>query len=314
MQGQLTKATQEWASLFTNLPWPRWWKAAPRWVTVLMVILVAKAAADLTWLLFAPDSQGQNSAVRGSVPAGGASGSSQPRLLSVASLHLFGVAPKETAAPRSAPIEAKETGLKLTLKGVFAANQPERAMALIADARGEEKVYKKNDVIFSGVKLYEVYPDRVILERSGNYEALYLPRDEAGRSAAGAPRVSRGPTPASRPVAQPPVRTRNIKAGKGIEELREQLSTNPQAFWQEVRIEPEYDENNQIKGYRFEHNDQALMRSMGLRPGDVIVEVNGQPLTDPSTLSGLFGTLSSATSISLGIERNGRREDLNINM
>lgn len=314
MQGQLSKATQEWASLFINLPWQRWWKAAPRWATVLMVILVAKAAADLTWLLFAPAGQNQTATVRSPAATGAANSGSQPRLLSVANLHLFGVAPKETAAPRTAPIEAKETGLKLTLKGVFAANQPERAMALIANARGEEHVYRKNDVIFSGVKLYEVYPDRVILERSGNYEALYLPRDKLGVSAGAAPAISRGPTPASRPVAEQPVRTRQIKAGKGIEELREQLSTNPQAFWQEVRIEPEYDENNQIKGYRFEHNDRALMRSMGLRPGDIIVEVNGQPLTDPSTLSGLFGTLSSATSISLGIERNGRRENLNISM
>ena len=314
MQGQLSKATQEWASLFTNLPWQRWWKAAPRWATVLMVILVAKAAADLTWLLFAPASQGESAGVRRAAPAGSATASSQSRLLNVANLHLFGVAPKEAAAPRTAPIEAKETGLKLTLKGVFAANQPERAMALIADARGDEHVYRKDDVIFSGVKLYEVYPDRVILERSGNYEALYLPREKLGMSSGAAPGVSRGPTPASRPVPEQPVRTREIKAGKGIEELREQLSTDPQAFWQEVRIEPEYDENNQIKGYRFEHNDKALMRSMGLRPGDVIVEVNGQPLTDPSTLSGLFGTLSSATSVSLGIERNGRRENLNINM
>ena len=313
MQGQLTKAAQEWASLFTNLPWQRWWKAAPRWATVLMVILVAKAAADLTWLLFAPAGQSQGAAMRVAVPAANVSSVTPSRLLNVANLHLFGVAPKETAAPRTAPIEAKETGLKLTLKGVFAANQPERAMALIADARGEEKVYRKNDVIFSGVKLYDVYPDRVILERSGNYEALYLPRDEAAK-AVGAPQISRGPTAASRPVAQAPVRSRRIKAGKDVEALREQLASDPQAFWQEVRIEPEYDDNNQIKGYRFEHNNPAIMRSMGLRPGDVIVEVNGQPLTDPSTLSGLFGTLSSAEHVSLGIERNGRREDLNIDL
>ena len=56
------------------------------------------------------------------------------------------------------------------------------------------------------------------------------------------------------------------------------------------------------------------MRALGLRPGDIILEVNGNPVSDPSVLSGLLGDLGSQTAISLGIERNGQRENLNIQM
>jgi general secretion pathway protein C len=228
---------------------------------------------------------------------------------------LFGVAVKNTAAT-DAPIEAKETGLKLTLRGVFAADNPAQALAIIADARGEEKVYRKGETIFSGVTLYQVYPDRVILERSGSFETLSLPRDKDALKSIGPRMVSpAGYTP---PVtvnsADSPARMRTVQGGAQLNALREQLASNPQEFWKNVRIEPEYDSNNQIIGYRFEHNDRQMMQALGLRPGDVIVEVNGQPVTDPSVLSGLMGQLSTATSLSLGIQRNGQRENLNINM
>jgi hypothetical protein len=60
MQGQLAKATQEWASLLTNLQWQKIWRVAPKWIAFVLVILVAKSAADLTWLIFAPNEQGKN--------------------------------------------------------------------------------------------------------------------------------------------------------------------------------------------------------------------------------------------------------------
>jgi general secretion pathway protein C len=188
-------------------------------------------------------------------------------------------------------------------------------MAIIADARGKEKVYRRNETIFSGVTLYAVYPDRVILERSGNFETLSLPRDKGNTQSGVRQQIIRSRYTRPSPVASNiPVRSRTIQAGKQLETLRNELAHNPQEFWKNVRIEPAYDSNNQIKGYKFEHNNRQIMRAMGLRPGDIIVEVNGQAVTDPSVLSGLMGQLSTATSISLGIERNGQRENLNINM
>ena len=312
MQGQLVKATQEWASLLTNLQWQKISRVAPKWITFVLVILVAKSAADLTWLIFTPSEQGSSGARRYQPLHSAAQ--TQVRLRTVSDLHLFGVAAKHVVA-QAAPIEAKKTGLKLTLRGVFAADNPAQAMAIIADARGQEKVYRKNETIFSGVTLYAVYPDRVILERSGNFESLSLPRDEDGAASKGAHQVIRSRyTPPSPTRIESPVRTRTIQAGKQLEDLRRQLTQNPQEFWKNVRIEPKYDSSNQIVGYRFQHNNRQVMRAMGLRPGDIIVEVNGQPVTDPSTLSGLLGQLSTATSLSLGIERNGQRENLNINM
>jgi len=310
MQGQITKATQEWASLITNLQWQKVWLRAPKWAAFILVVLVAKSAADMTWLVFAPN-EGKHSNVR-LYQKTQAAGPAPVRLRSISELHLFGMAAKQVVA-RDAPIEAKETQLKLTLRGVFASQDPQRAMAIIADARGQEKVYRKDETIFAGVKLYAVYPDRVILERSGNFETLSLPRDDDNKTNHSASTRTSRYTQTVTP-AQPTVRSRTIQADKQIEALREQLLRDPQEFWKSVRIEPHYDSSRQLDGYTFEHNNRQLMQAMGLRPGDVIVEINGQPVSDPSVLTGLIGQLPTASSLSLGIERNGQRENLNINM
>jgi len=312
MQGQLQKAAQEWATLFTNFPVKKWLRAAPLWISVVLVVLVAKSASELTWLIFAPEDVSLSSHQQGrSAPV--TPTTRQPRLRTVANLHLFGLASKKPVT-RTAPIDAPKTGLKLTLRGVFAASEAEKAMALIADARGKEKVYKKSEMIFSGVTLYEIYPDKVILERSGSFETLSLPRDKLSTTSRPRTTSTRTARPTAQPTSSGVVRTRTVRAGKRLENLKQELAENPQKFWENVRIEPVYGDNRQVKGYKFNHKDRQMMRALGLRPGDVIIEVNGQGVSDPSVFSSLLGDLSSQTTISLGIERNGHRENININM
>jgi general secretion pathway protein C len=155
----------------------------------------------------------------------------------------------------------------------------------------------------------------VILERGGSFETLSLPREDepvASRPAFSTRQVAR---PTTRNVPSDEVsRTRNIQAGDKLDQLKEKLTSEPAEFWKEVRIEPVQDDNSQIKGYRFSHNDPQVMRALGLRPGDVIVEVNGSPVTDPSVLTSLLTDMSSQSTLSLSIERNGQLENLNIQM
>ncbi len=312
MQGQILKATQEWASLFTNLPLKKWWRAAPTWVSFILVVLVAKSTADLTWIIFAPDEQIVASQSQQSPTP--ISRSSQPRLRTVANLHLFGEVNRKTVT--KAPLDAPKTGLKLTLRGVFAASEPAQALAMIADARGEEKVYKKNETIFSGVILHDIFADKVILERSGNFETLTLVEGKAarGKGPIRSTRGRRNQPRATAPRSSGVVRTRTIRAGKRLEDLKKKLTENPAEFMAEVQINPVFDDAKQIKGYKFTHKDRQTMRALGLRPGDVILEINGQKVSDPSVLQGLFTELKSQSNISLGIERNGHRENININM
>lgn len=306
MQVQLRKATQEWASIFSQFPWQRWWRSAPKIMEMLLVVLLAKAGAEVTWLIFAPSDEVGVAVNVAALPR--TSVAEVARLNTVANLHLFGI-PSKLAGPQGAPIDARETGLKLTLRGVFASNEPQQSMAIVADQQNNEKVYVRGDAVVAGVVLYEVYPDRVILERSGSFETLTMPRDGKDK-----PSVITPVTSIQTPVNVVPPLGPSASAAERVKDLRDSLVNQPKKFWEQVRIDPVADGGTgQIRGFRFNHRDPQVLQAMGLRPDDVIVEVNGLPATDPSVLQNLMN-MQGNQELRIGVERQGRREELRISM
>ena len=61
------------------------------------------------------------------------------------------------------PVDAPDTQLKLTLRGVFSCDNKEEARGIVADPKGNEESYGIGDAIPGNATLSEVYPDRVIL-------------------------------------------------------------------------------------------------------------------------------------------------------
>jgi general secretion pathway protein C len=95
----------------------------------------------------------------------------------IAGHHLFGRAEQNRPEVRTSPTVAPETRLKLTLSGVIAAADPQQAArAIIAGPDGQDKSYTIDDRLPGGAVVKEIYPDRVILTRSGKYETLRLLR------------------------------------------------------------------------------------------------------------------------------------------
>lgn len=298
MQAQLSKATQEWASAFVHMPWDKYWRALPKILEIVLVILLAKAAAEVTWLILAPADDTTATPAANLTPAKPAA--PQARLAMVANLHLFGI-PMQNLAPG---IDARETGLKLTLRGVFSSSVPQHSMAIIADQAQQEKVYGHGDSVVPGVVLYEVHPDKIILERSGSFETLSMPREGKDKPPVIAPVGAAAPA-----YAPPPVP--GADAGQRLKALRSDLVNQPQKFWDQVRIDP-YMEGGQLKGFRFNHRDPQMLQSMGLTPSDVIIDVNGSPATDPALLQNMMGT--GEQDVTLGVLRNGQRVELRISM
>lgn len=78
---------------------------------------------------------------------------------------LFGVA---------STVASTRVNTNLLLLGVFLANDGKRSQAIIANQGEEAKVYRVSDQLADGGKLYSVYADRVMLQRNGQLETLYL--------------------------------------------------------------------------------------------------------------------------------------------
>jgi len=79
-------------------------------------------------------------------------------------------------------LDAPETRLKLTLRGVFASEDSSGGRAIVGDPQGKEENYAVGDPLPGGAKLSEIYPDRIILERNGRFETLRLPKERTQSS------------------------------------------------------------------------------------------------------------------------------------
>jgi general secretion pathway protein C len=140
-----------------------------------LVALLAAGLAYWTWIAIAPVATAASD-----WPA-----SPSVRDRDSPKLHLFGVASSDIGG---AAVGGVSNGVKLL--GVFSSRAPGKGRAILAQPGGKAQALVAGDAIAEGIVLKEVFPDHVILLRSGVPERIDLER--AG---------SRPPPPA--PVARP---------------------------------------------------------------------------------------------------------------
>lgn len=282
------------------------WRQAERGVPVvnaLLVMLLAYTLAQLTWRVWpaAPQAEPPPRFVAPAVQA-------PPAGAQIADWHLFGVPQAEQEAGPPPP-----TPLNLTLRGVFA-TQGEHAYAIIADAQGKEEGYRLGAELPGGVMLKEIYPDHVILSRSGRPETLSLPKEPlpAGVAAPNAGLIQPVPVPQAiaAPVALPPAATAAAGPENSalLRNYRDALKANPQSMAGLIPVEPVQAEGK-VSGYRLlGGGDPALLGRFGLAAGDVVTAVNGITLDSAAKGAEAVKNLSAAHDLSLLILRNGEQK------
>lgn len=104
----------------------------------------------------------------------------------LATLALFGTASDTGGAVEVDTENLPETNLRLSLRGVLAADGEFPGSALIEDDKGKTEAYLVGNELPGNAKLRTVFPNRVIIERAGKLENLYFPEldDRSGVSLA----------------------------------------------------------------------------------------------------------------------------------
>jgi general secretion pathway protein C len=159
-------------------------------------------------------------------------------------------------------------------------------------------VYFLKDTVPGGAVLQSIEADRVIRDRGGSLEALLLPRDSG---AAGAQRQAAAMAPPKPPATPAP-------------SIQEAVTQNAGNLMQIIRPQP-YMPNGEMKGYRVDPGrNREQFVALGLQPGDLVTSINDTPLDDPSRGNEILGTLSSAPQARVTVMRNGRQQDLVLNL
>ena len=260
----------------------------PPWVTAILVIAVAWQLARITWLLIPEDVAAITPLAVGTVPATPATtGGSEIDILSIRNACLFGCPDENEPPPPGLIIDAPEE-TELTLRGIISDNAPELGLAIISEQGGEEKVYKVGDNLPRGRRLHSVYADKAFLMRGTEMRQLTLPKEFSSSS------FRRTPTRAT------------SQASRSQRSLREVISKNPARLTDIIRPQPVFVDGKQ-RGYRvYPGRQRQQFSALGLKPGDLVIEINGAMLDDPARGMEVFRSLGDATQVTVTVERNGQ--------
>jgi general secretion pathway protein C len=285
-----------WSSLPKTLAplYERYVRWLPAAVDVVLAVLIARLLAQLLWALLPSPA----AAAWQAAPVAPAAQNPADRVdvNRIAAAHLFGqftpvVHPDLTKAP--------DTTLNLTLLGILKNSKDKaKSRALISNGT-DEKSYSISEAVGSGVTLYAIFVDRVVLSRNGQLETLKLDKNQ--------------PSSSDAPLA---VASDSQGAGSSLSQIRQQMLANPAKAQDYIRIQPAPNvSGNGQMGYRiFPGRDRAVFNGAGLRAGDVVTAINGVQLDDPAKSLQLLSDLSQANAVTLTIDRGGESQTINVNL
>jgi general secretion pathway protein C len=269
----------------------------PPWLALVLALALAWQLARLTWLVWTPmqvpdamPAMAQPSSSAGQTQA------HEFNMQNILEAHLFGRLSDAAEPVVVQQTEVPETRLNLQLRGVITNDIAEYAVAIIADNRGRDQIYRVGQQVPGGARLHAVQSEQVVLNRAGSLESLRLPREFA--AAAGGQTSSARPAGVIRPTQAPTSSVRDV------------ISDNAVQITEIIRVQP-YMEGGSMRGYRvYPGRNRQQFTALGLQPGDLVVEINGQPMNDPSRGMQIFAELGDANSVSITVEREGVSETM----
>ncbi|WP_181919220.1 type II secretion system protein GspC [Alkalilimnicola ehrlichii] len=271
---------------------------------VLLVILLGHGLANFTWSVIpqsreaAPPPQPIAASATEQRPAG----NDYRRL---ASISLFGEASPDDVA--TAPIEAPDTRLNLTLRGILFNSNPDQARAIIAAPGRADEHYRVGQEISRGVQIDRILADRVILRRDGQYETLRLPEDRLD-DVASAPPTPRQP---SRAQSRSPSQASTADT-QDLNRYRRELLERPDQAQRYLRAEP-VNTDSGMQGFRIQPgSDARLFEMAGLEPGDVVTAINDVQLDQMDKAFLALEELAGSGDITLRVNRGGREQTVRI--
>ena len=267
----------------------------PPWVSLLLVVVIGWQLAKIVWMLVPGPSVGDPVSAPPNVTVSSTQNGTSADVQAIVAAHVFGEADAEAEAVIQPIVDdtenLRDTRLSnLSLRGTIAATETDKAVAIIADGGNDEQVYSIGEQVTSGASLHAVYPDRVVLNENGVLTNLKLPKDFPE----GTTRVARRNT------------TTTARATTGTQSIQAVVAQNVSKLADVIRPTP-YFVNGQQQGYRvYPGRDRQKFAALGLRPGDLIKDIDGQALNDPNQAMQIFESLNDADQVSVTVERNGQ--------
>lgn len=270
----------------------------PPFVSLLLVLLIGWQLARVVWMIMPGNAAGDVVVAPANLPQQATASESSTNVQAIAATHIFGIADAETE--QAVPVEEPDQDLadtrlvNLELNGTVSSAQPEFSVAVISDNGSNQKVYAIGDSVGSNASLHAVYADRVVLNENGALTNLKLPREFKNNPSTNVRRTS----------------SLNRQTSQNANSIQNVVSQNMTRLTEVIRP-VQYTEQGQPAGFRvYPGRDRQQFAKLGLRPGDIIKDIDGQSLADPTQAMQIFQSLGTAEEVAVTVVRNGQAEQL----
>lgn len=209
---------------------------------------------------------------------------------------LFDALEGQAGAPEAV---APQTRLDMTLRGVRSGADGTGGSAVIETPDRGQRIVAAGGEVAPGVTLQAVFEDRVIINRNGARESLFL-TEAAARRARDAREPGRARTP-DRPGAF----TEPVSALSGRPDPARALALDREDWIEGLRLRPAL-ESGRLVGFEVRDNTTIeVLRASGLMPGDVVTRLNGQALTSAEAAARAVRGLETADRLAVTVRRQG---------
>ena len=220
-------------------------------------------------------------------------------------------------APRQSPPALPLSTLPLTLVGVMVnAAEPSNSVCLIRCAYPVQRVrtFEPGQNVCDVAEVAEVRENAVVIRNLLTNRPELLTFQEAKPSVTTqAPADANAPAPASLALRPPVLRKSSdvVTIELAEESVRHYLANLPELL-SSARATPRYRNTGfgqqSIEGFEIDQiKTGGIVEQMGLKNGDVILELNGQPLDSLASVIRLFGQAQGMTQSRMTVLRNGQR-------
>jgi general secretion pathway protein C len=291
----MTRMVPAAEQLIERITGSRW---TPIGINVVAMLILAYGLAQWSWRLMEPAPVLTDRRPAAPIADGAA------ELRQLLSANLFGQVDLTAGQAGLSPDRIPLSSLNLVLTGVMVGGA--HNFALISVNGGNETAFSIGEEILAGAALHAVYPDRAVLRRAGALESLVL------KDSLALPEGSIVTSPQYRKDA-PLAGIRGNGSNFTVERNTLAQQMQKPEFLSQALMVPNAGGGFLVR----EIQPGSVYEKLGVRAGDVIRSVNGQPINNMDEVMKLYqqlGGINQASNLAVEITRGGRTESLQYNI
>lgn len=202
--------------------------------------------------------------------------------------------PRAAIPPLSSTVRHPSSGKphELILVRTLTGRSSADSRAFIGTDAANPQTYANGAILANGARITEIRSDHIVLARDGKLSKMYVGGSERAPAQEAAV-VERETIRDAQPAIISPQLTEEVLVGY-------------------IRPSPVYD-GQTLRGYQvYRGRVSYVFSQMGLKNGDVVLSIDGAPLSDPNQAMSLFRQLASGQTVLATIERAGQRQSLRL--